>query len=66
MTIGGNNFVGVVGASVVYDNQFPVRVGLGQHGPYRFGDEPAGIVAGHNYGDQAVHAKQPLPAFRDA
>lgn len=61
-----NDFVGVVGAGVVYDNQFPVRVGLGQHGPYRFGDEPAGIVAGHNYGDQAVHAKQPLPAFHDA
>ena len=50
MTIGGNNFVGVVGAGVVYDNQFPVRVGLGQHGPYRFGDESAGIVAGHDYG----------------
>ena len=50
MTIGGNNFVGVVGAGIVYDNQFPVRVGLGQHGPYRFGDESAGIIAGHDYG----------------
>ena len=45
-----NDFVGVVGAGVVYDNQFPVRVGLGQHGPYRFGDESAGIIAGHDYG----------------
>ena len=51
MTIGGNNFVGVVGAGVIYDNQFPVRVGLGQHGPYRFGDEPTRVVAGHDYGD---------------
>ena len=45
-----NDFVGVVGAGVIYDNQFPVRVGLGQHGPYRFGDESAGIIAGHDYG----------------
>lgn len=45
-----NDFVGVVGASVVYDNQFPVRVGLCQYGLYRFGDESAGIIAGHDYG----------------
>ena len=45
-----NDFVGVVGAGIVNDNQFPVRVGLGQHGPYRFGDESAGIIAGHDYG----------------
>ena len=61
-----DNGISIVGAGIVYDNQFPVRVGLGQHGPYRLGDESAGIIAGHNYGDQAVHAKQPLPAFRDA
>ena len=46
-----HNFVGVVGAGVVNDNQFPVRVGLGQYGLYRVGYEPTRVVAGHDYGD---------------
>ena len=50
-----HNFVGVVGAGVVNDNQFPVGVGLGQYGFYRFFDESGRIVTGHDYGDKTVH-----------
>ena len=51
-----NNGVGVVGAGIVNDNKFPVCVGLGQYGFYRFFDEPGRIITGHYYGDQAVHS----------
>jgi len=51
----GYNLVGVVGAGIVNDNQFPVRVGLSQYGLYRLGYEPTRVVAGHDYGDEAVH-----------
>lgn len=47
-----NDFVGVIGAGVVNDNQFPVGVSLGYHGIDGFRDVFAGIVARHDYGDQ--------------
>ena len=52
-----NDFVGVVGAGVVNDNQFPVRVRLRNYGTDRFANELGGIVAGHDYGDQSGHLK---------
>ena len=55
MTIGGDNFIGVVSAGIVNDNQFPVCVGLSQYGFYRFFDESGSIVTGHDYGDETVH-----------
>lgn len=50
-----HNFVGVVGAGIVNDNQFPVRVGLSKYGFYRFFDKSCRIVAGHDYGDKTIH-----------
>ena len=59
-----HNFVGVVGAGVVNDNQFPVCVGLSQYGFYRFFDKSCRIVAGHDYGDEAVHFYAKASAMR--
>lgn len=52
ITKGSNNFVGVVGAGVVNDNQFPVGIGLRDYRVDGLGDVRSRVIAGHDYGDE--------------
>lgn len=51
-----HDFVGVVGAGVVNDNQFPVGVCLRHHGAYGLRDIRGRVVAGHDNRHQGRHS----------
>lgn len=46
------DFVGVVGADVVNDNQFPFSIGLRDYRVDGLGDVRSRVIAGHDYGDE--------------
>ena len=47
-----HDFVGVVGAGVVNDNQFPVGISLRDYRVDGLGNVRRRVIAGHNYGDE--------------
>lgn len=47
-----HDFVGVVGASIVNNNQFPVFIGLRNNRVDGLRDIRGRVVAGHDYGDE--------------